>query len=163
MTAALTLLAKQRGGPRIAGQLLYYPVTDAAFDTPSCHRFATGCWLRRDGRQWFWDQYVPDVAQRAQITASPLRVAVADMAGLPPALLIVGEAGVLRDEGGAYAVKLWAARVLVTSVRYLGIICDFVSMLNALRGTEGARAATAQSGESVPTTLRESPIGGQYR
>ncbi len=59
MTAALTLLAKQRGGPRIAGQLLYYPVTDAAFDTPSYHRFATGYWLRRDGRQWFWGPVRP--------------------------------------------------------------------------------------------------------
>ncbi len=59
MTAALTLLAKQRGGPRIAGQLLYYPVTDAAFDTPSYHRFATGYWQRRDGRQWFWGPVRP--------------------------------------------------------------------------------------------------------
>ncbi len=82
------------------------------------------------------------MAQRAQIIASPLRVTVADMAGLPPALLIVGEADVLRDEGAAYAAKLRAARVLVTSVRYLGIIYDFV-MLNALRGTEATRAATA--------------------
>jgi acetyl esterase len=81
---------------------------------------------------------------------------------LPPALVIVGEAGVLRDGGGAYAAKLWAAWVLVTSVRYLGIIDDFV-MLSGLRGTEAARAATAQGGESVPATLWESLIGGQYR
>jgi acetyl esterase len=84
------------------------------------------------------------------------------MAGLPSALLIVGEADVLLDEGGACAASFWAPRVLVTSVRYLGIIDDFV-MLNALRGTEGAGAATAQGGESVPTPLWESPIGGQCR
>jgi acetyl esterase len=72
MTAALTLMAKQRGGPRIEGQLLYYPVTNAAFDTASYHQFATGYWLRRDAMQWFWDQYTTDPEQRAEITASAL-------------------------------------------------------------------------------------------
>lgn len=56
MTAAITLMAKQRGGLRLAGQLLYYPVTHASFDTGSYHQFATGYWLRRDAMQWFWDQ-----------------------------------------------------------------------------------------------------------
>jgi acetyl esterase len=152
MTAAITLMAKQRGGPAIAGQLLYYPVTDASFDTGSYHQFATGYWLRRDGMQWFWDQYTTDPAQRAQITASPLRATPADLAGLPPALVINGEADVLRDEGEAYAAKLRAAGVPVTSVRYNGTIHDFV-MLNALRDTDAARAATAQGGEFLRTTL----------
>lgn len=70
MTAAITLMAKQRGGPRIAAQVLYYPVTDANFDTGSYQQFATGYWLRRDAMQWFWDQYTTDPAQRAEITAS---------------------------------------------------------------------------------------------
>jgi acetyl esterase len=152
MTAAITLMAKQRGGPAIAGQLLYYPVTDASFDTGSYHQFATGYWLRRDGMQWFWDQYTTDPAQRAQVTASPLRATPADLAGLPPALVINGEADVLRDEGEAYAAKLRAAGVPVTSVRYNGTIHDFV-MLNALRDTDAARAATAQGGEFLRTTL----------
>jgi acetyl esterase len=152
MTAAITLMARQRGGPRIAGQLLYYPVTDAAFDTGSYHEFATGYWLRRDAMQWFWDQYTTDPAQRAEITASPLRATAADLAGLPPALVINGEADVLRDEGEAYAAHLRAAGVDVTAVRYNGTIHDFV-MLNALKDSAAARAATAQGGEFLRAIL----------
>ncbi|WP_317446990.1 alpha/beta hydrolase [Streptomyces collinus] len=140
MTAALTLMAKERGGPAPAQQVLFYPVTDAAFDTPSYHQFATGYFLRRDGMQWFWDQYTTDEAERAQITASPLRATVEQLADLPPALVITGEADVLRDEGEAYANKLREAGVPVTAVRFQGIIHDFV-MLDALRGTHAAEAA----------------------
>jgi acetyl esterase len=152
MTAAITLMAKQRGGPLIAGQLLYYPVTDASFDTGSYHQFATGYWLRRDAMQWFWDQYATNPEQRAEITASPLRATAEDLAGLPPALVINGEADVLRDEGEAYAAHLRAAGVPVTSVRYNGTIHDFV-MLNALRATHAATAATAQGGEFLRARL----------
>ncbi len=146
MTAAVTLMAKQRGGPRLAAQLLYYPVTDASFDTASYHQFATDYWLRRDAMQWFWDQYTTDPADRAQITASPLRASLEELSGLPRALVIVGEADVLRDEGEAYAAKLRAAGVPVTAVRYQGIVHDFV-MVNALRETHAAVAATAQGGD----------------
>jgi acetyl esterase len=152
MTAALTILSKQRGGPRIAGQLLYYPVTDASFDTGSYHQFATGYWLRRDAMQWFWDQYTTDPAQRAEITASPLRASLSELSGLPRALVINGEADVLRDEGEAYAAKLRAAGVPVTSVQYNGTIHDFV-MLNALRDSNTAKAATAQGGEFLRAVL----------
>ncbi|SEB92646.1 Acetyl esterase/lipase [Streptomyces misionensis] len=140
MAAALTLMAKERGGPALAQQVLFYPVTDASFDTPSYHQFATGYYLRRDGMQWFWDQYTTDAADRARITASPLRATTEQLGGLPPALVITGEADVLRDEGEAYAAKLRAAGVPVTAVRFQGIIHDFV-MLNALRGTHAARTA----------------------
>ncbi|MET8586054.1 alpha/beta hydrolase [Streptomyces collinus] len=140
MTAALTLMAKERGGPALVQQVLFYPVTDAAFDTPSYHQFATGYFLRRDGMRWFWDQYTTDEAERAQITASPLRATVEQLADLPPALVITGEADVLRDEGEAYANKLREAGVPVTAVRFQGIIHDFV-MLDALRGTHAAQAA----------------------
>ena len=153
MTAAITLMAKQRGGPRIAAQLLYYPVTDANFDTGSYQKFATHYWLRRDAMQWFWDQYVSrDPAQRAEITASPLRATLDQLSGLPQALVIVGEADVLRDEGEAYAAKLREAGVAVTAVRYQGIIHDFV-MVNSLRDTHAARAATAQGGEFFRVAL----------
>ena len=144
MTAALTLLAKQRGDVSFAQQVLFYPVTDASFDTDSYHQFAEGYFLRRDAMQWFWDQYTTDPAQRAEITASPLRASLDELAGLPPALVITGEADVLRDEGEAYASKLRAAGVPVTAVRYQGIIHDFV-MLNALRDTHAAAAAIGQS------------------
>jgi acetyl esterase len=144
MSAALTLLAKQRGDVAFVRQVLFYPVTDANFDTDSYHQFAEGYFLRRDAMQWFWDQYTTDAAQRAEITASPLRASTEELAGLPPALVITGEADVLRDEGEAYASKLRAAGVAVTAVRYEGIIHDFV-MLNALRGTHAAIAAIGQA------------------
>jgi acetyl esterase len=144
MGAALTLLAKQRGGVNFVQQVLFYPVTDANFDTPSYQQFAEGYFLRRDAMQWFWDQYTTNPAQRAEITASPLRASVQQLTGLPPALIITGEADVLRDEGEAYANKLRQAGVPVTAVRYQGIIHDFV-MLNALRGTHAATAAIDQA------------------
>ncbi|QFR03069.1 alpha/beta hydrolase [Streptomyces phaeolivaceus] len=140
MTAALTLMAKQRGDVPLVQQVLFYPVTDANFDTGSYEQFATGYFLRRDGMRWFWDQYTTDEAERAQITASPLRASVEQLKDLPPALVITGEADVLRDEGEAYANKLREAGVPVTAVRFQGIIHDFV-MLNALRGTHAAEAA----------------------
>ncbi|MDX2522629.1 alpha/beta hydrolase, partial [Streptomyces stelliscabiei] len=140
MTAALTLMAKERGDVPLVQQVLFYPVTDAGFDTASYHRFAEGYFLRRDAMQWFWDQYTTDERQRAEITASPLRATTEQLTGLPPALVITGEADVLRDEGEAYANKLREAGVPVTAVRYQGVIHDFV-MLNALRGTHAAEAA----------------------
>ncbi|MGW3739934.1 alpha/beta hydrolase [Streptomyces sp. NPDC005146] len=140
MTAALTLMAKQRGDVRLAHQVLFYPVTDASFDTDSYHQFAEGYFLRRDGMKWFWDQYTTDEAERAQITASPLRATTEQLTGLPPALVITGEADVLRDEGEAYAAKLREAGVPVTALRAQGAIHDFV-MLNALRETQAAELA----------------------
>jgi acetyl esterase len=144
MAAALTLLAKERGGVTFVSQVLFYPVTNAAFDTPSYEQFATGYYLRRDAMQWFWDQYTTNEQERAEITASPLRASLDQLAGLPPALIITAEADVLRDEGEAYAARLRAAGVAVTTVRYSGIIHDFV-MLNALRGTQAAEGAISQA------------------
>ena len=154
MTTAITIMAKQRGGPHIAAQLLYYPVTNANFDTGSYQQFATHYWLTRQGMQWYWDQYTTDPAARAQITASPLRASLEDLAGLPPAMIIVGEADPLRDEGEAYAAKLRQAGVPVTAVRYQGIIHDFV-MVNAMRDTHAALAATAQGGEFLHAALHD--------
>jgi acetyl esterase/lipase len=144
MTAALTLMAKERSGPSLVAQLLFYPVTDASFDTDSYREFATGYFLRRDAMRWFWDQYTTDEAQRDEITASPLRASTEQLAGLPPALVVTAEADVLRDEGEAYGRKLRAAGVDVTATRYEGVIHDFV-MLNALRETNGAGAAIDQA------------------
>ena len=154
MTTAITIMAKQRGGPHIAAQLLYYPVTNASFDTGSYQQFATHYWLTRQGMRWYWDQYTTDPAARAQITASPLRASLADLAGLPPAMIIVGEADPLRDEGEAYAAKLRQAGVPVTAVRYQGIIHGFV-MVNAMRDTHAALAATAQGGEFLHAALHD--------
>jgi acetyl esterase len=158
MAAAVTLMTKQRSGPALTAQVLFYPVTDAAFDTESYHRFATGYWLRRDAMQWFWDQYTTDETERAQITASPLRASTGELAGLPPALVIVAEADVLRDEGEAYAAKLRAAGVPVTAVRYRGVVHDFV-MVDAMRDTFAAKAATAQAGRFLYQALHAEKAG----
>ncbi len=143
MSAAITLMAKERSGPKISAQVLFYPVTDAGLDTDSYEDFAEGYFLRRDAMQWFWDQY-SDEDQRAEVTASPLRATTEELVGLPKALVITAEADVLRDEGEAYARKLREAGVNVTATRYEGIIHDFV-MLNALRETNAAGAAIEQA------------------
>jgi acetyl esterase len=144
MTAALALMAKERGDVRFVQQSMYYPVTDAAMDTASYEQFAEGYFLTAKGMAWFWDAYQPDVERRSEPFASPLRASDDQLEGLPPAFVIVDEADVLRDEGEAYAAHLRAAGVPVTTVRYDGITHDFM-MLNPLSGTQATRAAVAQA------------------
>jgi acetyl esterase len=144
MTAALALMAKDRGDVSFAQQSMYYPVTDAAMNTASYHQFATGYYLSREAMEWFWNAYAPDPAQRTQITASPNLATAEQLTGLPPALLIVDEADVLRDEGEDYAAKLRAAGVPVTTVRYDGTVHDFM-LLNALSQSQATRAAIGQA------------------
>jgi acetyl esterase len=152
MTAAVTLLAKERGGPAIRYQAIFYPVTHAAFDTGSYDQFAEGPWLTRQSMRWFWDAYAPDMAFRTEPTASPLLASLEQLQGLPPALVITDEADVLRDEGEAYARKLRLAGVDVTAVRYEGIFHDFM-MLNALAETNATRAAIAQAAQALKAAL----------
>jgi len=154
MAAAVTLLAKQHGGPKIDFQLLFYPVTDANFDDGSYQEFANGPWLTRPAMQWFWNAYAPNLKDREQITASPLRATLEQLKGLPTALVITDENDVLRDEGEAYARKLSQAGVKVTAVRYAGTIHDFV-MLNALSGTPATRAAIAQANRALQDAFRQ--------
>ncbi|WP_406164886.1 alpha/beta hydrolase [Streptomyces sp. NBC_00996] len=144
MTAALALMAKERGDVRFVHQSMYYPVTNADMDTKSYSDFATGYFLTAKAMEWFWDAYVPERSQRSEITASPLKADLDQLAGLPQAFLLVDEADVLRDEGEAYAAKLRAAGVDVTTVRYDGITHDFM-MLNPLSDTHATRAAVAQA------------------
>jgi acetyl esterase len=151
MTAAVTLMAKQRRGPKIAFQVLFYPVTGADFDTASYARFADGPWLTKRAMEWFWDAYLPDPGARQQPTATPLNATLDQLAGLPEALVVVDENDVLRDEGEAYARKPSNAGGRVTSTRYNGTIHDFV-MLNALADTPAARGAIAQA--SLPSGQR---------
>jgi acetyl esterase len=152
MAAAVTLLANERGRPSIRHQALFYPVTNATFNTGSYVEFAEGYWLTRDVTEWFWANYTPDPSVRTEPTASPLLASHEQLAGLPPALLITAEADVLRDEGEAYGRRLQEAGVDVTVVRYPGIIHDFV-MLNALAGTAAAREAIALASRVLKSAL----------
>ncbi|MBL8706854.1 MAG: alpha/beta hydrolase [Rhodospirillales bacterium] len=152
LAAAVTLMAKQRGGPTLVQQVLFYPVANADFDTGSYRQFAEGPWLTRKAMQWFWDQYLPDHGKRNAPEAAPLKATLAQLKGLPPALVITDENDVLRDEGEAYAAKLAAAGVPVVQVRYLGAIHDFV-MLNGLAETEPTRGAIAQAIDTLKRAL----------
>ena len=140
MAIAMTLMAKQRGGPRIDYQVLIYPVTDSNFENSSYTEFAEGPWLTKKAMQWFWDNYLPNKEKRKEITASPLQATTEQLKGLPPALVINGECDVLRDEGEAYEHKLNAAGVPVTGIRHHGTIHDFM-MLNDLADTPACRNA----------------------
>ncbi|MCG7524209.1 alpha/beta hydrolase [Streptomyces sp. OfavH-34-F] len=156
LVAALTLLAKERGGVRLLQQVLLCPVTDADFDTPSYEYFAEGYFLGRETMRWFWDQYLPDAGQRGEVTASPLRATLDQLAGLPQALVVTSEADVLRDEGEAYAEKLRAAGVAVVSMRYHGTVHGFM-VLDPLRETVAARAALVQVLDTVHVALHRHP------
>lgn len=146
MAIAMVLLAKERKGPEIEKLLLYYPVTNAYFDTPSYRRFAMGYYLYRAGMQWFWNQYTTCEADRRQITASPLRAAPQCFEGFPPTMIINGQADVLRSEGEAFGEKLRCAGVEVTALRVQGTVHDFV-MLNVLNETPACRIAMDASTE----------------
>lgn len=144
MTAALAILAKQRGDVTFVHQSMYYPVTDAAQDTDSYREFAEGPFLTAKSMAWFWDCYLPEHDIRTEITVSPLRASLDQLTGLPEAFLIVDENDVLRDEGEAYARQLTQAGVRTTCVRYNGIIHDFM-MLNPLRRTAASTGAIEQA------------------
>lgn len=154
MAAVVTLLAKERGGPAIDQQVLFYPVTDANFDTGSYNQFAKGPWLTREAMKWFWNAYLPDEAKRKDPTASPLQASLEQLNGLPPALIITDENDVLRDEGEAYGRKLTQAGVKVTSIRYNGTIHDFV-LLNAIAETPAVRGAISVANETLRAALHK--------
>lgn len=140
MAIAVSLLARERKGPHIRRQLLYYPVTNACFDTDSYLKFAKDYYLYREEMMWFWNQYTTSESERNEITASPLRAGAEQLENLPETMILNGEADVLRDEGEAFAGKLRDAGVGVTAMRFQGMIHDFV-MLNELDQTKACRGA----------------------
>ena len=148
LATVVALLTKQRQGPKLCFQVLFYPVTDANLDNASYRQFGDGSYgLAKTGMQWFWDSYIA-ADQRKDPTVAPLQATVEQLRGLPPALIITAENDIVRDEGEAYVHKLIEAGVVVTATRYLGTIHDFI-MLNALTGTPAARAAIAQASAAL--------------
>ena len=148
MTAAISLMAKDRKGPKIAYQVLLVPATDASVDTDSYAKFADGYFLSRGFMKYGWDLYVPDAKTRDNPYVSPLRANKAELTGLPPALVVTAENDPLRDEGQAYARKLTDAGVPVAAVQYNGTIHDFVA-LNALRKVPTTEAALDQIADGI--------------
>lgn len=148
LTAAVVLKAKEQGGPKLAAQVLFWPVTDADLDTASYLTYAEDHFLTRNLMRWMWDSYLPDPTKRRHHHVSPLQATLEQLRGLPPTLVITAEADVLRDEGEAYGRKLAEAGVTVTTTRYLGMIHDF-GLLNPLAHLAGTRAAMRQAGAEL--------------
>lgn len=148
MTAALTLMSKDRGGPRIAYQILFIPATDAGVDTESYHAYGSGRFLTRAFMKYGWDLYAPDAKTRDNPYVSPLRASASQLQGLPPALIITAENDPLRDEGEAYARRLKEAGVDAAAIRFNGTIHDFV-LLNALRHVPSTEAAIEQANDGL--------------
>jgi acetyl esterase len=133
LAAIMAVRARDRSGPRIALQILIYPVTDADFDRSSFADPENQLLLTKDAMVWAWDQYLPDPSRRAEPDASPLRTP--DLAGLPPVVVLTAEHDVLRDEGEAYADRLEEAGVPVDRRRYAGQMHGFFTQL-MLPGSE---------------------------
>lgn len=148
MAAALTLMAKDRKGPKISYQVLLIPATDASVDTESYVRYGKDRFLARDFMKYGWDLYAPDEKARDNPYVSPLRATLDGLRGLPPALVITAENDPLRDEGEAYAQKLKEAGVEVNAVRYNGTIHDFV-LLNGLRHLPSTESALQQVSDGI--------------
>jgi acetyl esterase len=125
LAAVTALMARDRGGPPIAAQLLLYPMIAADFDTDSYRLFGKGFYNPRPALQWYWDQYVPSLVDREHAYASPLR---ASLEGLPPAVVVIAGHDPLRDEGLAYADALEAANVVTTRCPFEGGIHGFMTM-----------------------------------
>ena len=142
LAAAVSLMARDRGGLSVGFQLLVYPVTDRDFSTVSYSQNGDDYQLTRDGMIWFWDHYLANDADATNPYAAPMRAQ--DLGGLPPALVITAEYDPLRDEGEAFAHRLKAAGVPAACTRYDGMIHGFFGMFAAVdKGKQAIEQASA--------------------
>lgn len=147
LAAGVTLLARERGGPQIALQVLVYPsVAGNAPDTSSHAEYGEGYIISTTGFAWFWNHYTHGVEPEAGSYAKPLHVE--DLRGLPPAYVLTAECDPLRDEGDAYAARLADAGVSVDHRPYPGTMHGFLYMAAAV-------AKGRQAVDEIATTLRE--------
>ena len=153
MTAVIALKAKAEGAPALKCQVMFWPVTDANFETESYNQYDEGYFLTKPMMKWFWDAYTTDPKQRNEIYASPLQATTEQLKGLPPAMVQTAGNDVLRDEAEAYARKLDEAGVDVTAVRYEGLIHDY-GLLNALSEVPAVRDALHQAAEMLRKHLK---------
>ena len=142
LSAVVSLMARDRGGPQIAAQVLHVPVTDHNYEWQSYTDNAEGYLLTRASMVWFWDHYLPNIAAGQEAYASPYRAA--DVSNLPPALVQTAEYDPLRDEGEAYGERLREAGVEVDIHRYDGNIHDpFMMFAVNPAGIEALKEAAA--------------------
>jgi acetyl esterase len=149
LAAAVSLMARDRGGPKIAFQLLIYPATDAALDTPSQKQFQDdGYILSKQDMVWFWDHYLNGDKDKTNQYACPAEAS--SLRGLPPALVVTAGFDPLRDEGETYAARLQEAGVKAECIRYEGVTHGFVLMAAML---DEARKSIADMGEALKSAL----------
>lgn len=152
LAAVVALRARDRGGPSIAFQVLIYPVTNADVDNRSFLEPSNQLMLSRDTMIWYWNHYVPDEEARLDPEVSPLQAPVRE--GLPPAVVLMAEHDVLRNEGEAYANGLRHAGVAVEQRTFSGQMHGFFPMWGVLPGS--ARALDYIAGE-LDAVLDEQP------
>lgn len=153
MSTVTTLMAKAKSGPEIKLQILLWPIVDADFETSSYKQFGAQRFLTTPTMKWMYDMYIKDPEKRKNIYASPLRATVEQLKGLPPALIMVAENDVLRDEGEAYGRKLDEAGVPVTTIRYNGVIHDW-GLLNGLAEIPQTRVLFMQAAAELKKYLK---------
>jgi acetyl esterase len=152
LAAAVALMARDRGGPPLAFQLLVYPVTARDFDTSSYRQNGEGYNLTLDSMRWYWDHYLQHPEDASNPYAAPL--AAEDLKGLPPALVITAECDPLCDEGEAFAKRLQAAGVPTTYSRYDGMIHGFFGMNAVL---DKGKQAVAEACEALQRAFAAEP------
>ena len=152
LAAAVCLMSKDKKGPTIQLQVLFWPVTDANVETDSYNRYATHRFLTKNMMIWFWDNYT-DKEQRKDIYASPLQATPDQLKGLPPALVQTAENDVLLDEGEAYGRKMDEAGVNVTLVRIQGMIHDY-GLLNPLANAPAVQSALREAATEIKVALQ---------
>ena len=153
MATVVAIMAKEKKGPNIKLQVLFWPITDANFETESYNLFAKDRFLTKKLMMWMWDNYTTDAKQRKEIYASPLQANISQLKGLPPALVQTAQNDILRDEGEAYARKLDEAGVKVTATRYNGMIHDW-GLLNPISTVPGTKSALLQAASEIKNALK---------
>jgi acetyl esterase/lipase len=152
LTAAVALKAKENNLD-LKFQLLFWPVTNAYFETESYNKYATSRFLTKNMMIWFWDNYISKPEHRNEVYASPLKASIEKLKGLPPALVQVAENDVLRDEGEAYARKMDEAGVDVTLVRMDGLIHDY-GLLNPIATVPAVQSALRAAAAELKKALQ---------
>ncbi len=130
LSAGAAIRVRDKGGPKLAAQVLIYPSTDTSMSQPSIDENADGYFLTKSDMQWFYDQYVPDKSARTDSVLDVLHAP--DLSGLAPAVIATAEFDPLRDDGAAYAKKLEAAGVPVTYLPGPGLIHGYFSFLGVV-------------------------------
>ena len=151
LAAAVCQIAREKNDPKIAFQLLMFPVTQMDSETPSLNEYAVGYFLEKKTLEWFYGSYLPEGVDKSQPKISPLRAK--DLASLPPAYIMLGGYDPLHDEGLAYAEKLRGASVRVTIADYADMVHCFIYLQTVL---PQAREAVADAAKAVRDALAAS-------